>query len=121
MALHYKRVSLAVLSTCSHWIMPSAAKTKHLVSLVSLVILVVSLGAARTSIGLIQTNTNNVGCKFFILTAPRANISTSLTDCNVRTCTCKLSVATAAIATICLAMLTVIELISVAFKTHVKV
>ena len=95
-----------------------ATEIKQAVSVASLTVLVLSLGAAGTSLGLIHTNTNSgVYCKFFITESQATNAS--LHNYNVPTC--KLSLASAAIATICLAMLTVIELISVAFKTHVKV
>ena len=89
---------------------------KHL-SIVSLVVLVVSLGAAGTSLGLINANTDSgTYCNFFVRDSQARNIS--LYNYNVPTC--KLSLATATIATICLAMLTAIELISVVFNTHVK-
>ena len=89
---------------------------KKLLSIVSLVVLV-SLGAAGTSLGLINANTySGTRCNFFVSDSQARN--TSLYNYNVPTC--KLSIATATIATICLAMLTAIELISVAFKTHVK-
>ena len=97
-----------------NWIMD---EIKKLLSIVSLVVLVVSLGAAGTSLGLINANTySGIFCNFFVSDSQARN--TSLYNYNVPTC--KLSVATATIATICLAMLTAIELISVAFKTHVK-
>ena len=95
-----------------------AAEVKQAVSVASLAVLILSLGAAGTSLGLIHANTNSgVYCKFFITESQAMNAS--LHNYNVPTC--KLSLASAAIATICLAMLTAIELISVAFKTHVKV
>ena len=95
-----------------------AAEIKQAVSVASLAVLVLSLGASGTSLGLIQANTENGAyCKFFITESQAMNAS--LHNYNVPTC--KLSLATATIATICLAMLTVIELISVALKTHVKV
>ena len=93
-------------------------EVKKLLPIVSLVVLVVSLGAAGTSLGLINANTDSgTYCKFFVSDSQARN--ESLYNYNVPTC--KLSVATATIATIYLAMLTAIELISVAFKTHVKV
>ena len=97
-----------------NWIMD---EIKKLLSIVSLVVLVVSLGAAGASLGLINANTySGTCCQFFVSDSQARN--RSLYNYNVPTC--KLSVATATIATICLAMLTAIELISVAFKTHVK-
>ena len=95
-----------------------ATEIKQAVSVASLTVLVLSLGAAGASLGFIQANTySGVYCKFFI-TEPQA---TDASLHNYKTHACKLSLASATIATICLAMLTVIELISVAFKTHVKV
>ena len=95
-----------------------ATEIKQAVSVASLTVLVLSLGAADASLGFIQANTySGVYCKFFVTESQATNAS--LHNYNVPTC--KLSLTTATIAAICLAMLTVIELISVAFKTHVKV
>ena len=97
--------------------MPSADKVKQIFSFASLVILFLSLGAAGTSLGLIQANTNNgVACYFFISHTQAMN--SSLRNYNVPTC--KLSIASATIAIICLALLTAIELISVLFKISIK-
>ncbi|XP_019856185.1 PREDICTED: uncharacterized protein LOC105313950 isoform X7 [Amphimedon queenslandica] len=97
--------------------MPRASTVKQVLSLVTFVILLLSLGAAGTSLGLIRTNTNDgVTCYFFITYAQAMN--SSLVDYNVPTC--KLSVASATIATICLALLTAIELISVLFQINIK-
>ena len=100
-------------------IMPSAENIKRVLSFASLAILFVSLGAAGTSLGLLQANTNNgvyATCHFFITHTQAMN--SSLYNYNVPTC--KLSIASATIATICLALLTAIELISVSFKINVK-
>ena len=78
--------------------MPNVAAVKKIPPIILLVILVLSLGAASTSLGLIKTNV-------------------AIYD---STPSYKLSLACAIIATICLAMLTVIELVSVAFKIEVK-
>ena len=76
---------------------------KKLLSIVSLVVLVVSLGAAGTSLGLINANTySGMYCNFFVSNSQARN--ESLYNYNIPTC--KLSIATATIATICLAMLT---------------
>ncbi|XP_019856183.1 PREDICTED: uncharacterized protein LOC105313950 isoform X5 [Amphimedon queenslandica] len=99
--------------------MPSADNIKQIFSLASFVILFLSLGAAGTSLGLLQANTNNgvyAICHFFISYTQAMN--SSLLNYNVPTC--KLSIASAAIATICLALLTAIELISVSFQIYVK-
>ena len=97
--------------------MPSAATIKHTISIVSLVVLLVSLGAASTSLGLIHTNTNGgLMCKFFVTESQAKNASAL----NYNVPTCKLSLASSIIATVCLAILTVIELISVAFQKTVK-
>ncbi|XP_019856184.1 PREDICTED: uncharacterized protein LOC105313950 isoform X6 [Amphimedon queenslandica] len=97
--------------------MPSADNMKQIFSIASLVILFLSLGAAGTSLGFLQANTNNgASCRFYISHSQAMN--SSLVDYNVPTC--KLSIASAAIATICLALLTAIELISVSFKINVK-
>uniref|UniRef100_A0A1X7U3Q4 Uncharacterized protein n=1 Tax=Amphimedon queenslandica TaxID=400682 RepID=A0A1X7U3Q4_AMPQE len=96
-----------------------ADNMKQIFSFASLVILFLSLGAAGTSLGLLQANTNNgvyATCHFFISYTQAMN--SSLVNYNVPTC--KLSIASATIATICLALLTAIELISVSFKIYVK-
>uniref|UniRef100_A0A1X7U438 MARVEL domain-containing protein n=1 Tax=Amphimedon queenslandica TaxID=400682 RepID=A0A1X7U438_AMPQE len=64
---------------------------KQILSVVPLAVLLLSLGAAGISLGLLQANTDN-----------------------------GLSIASATIATICLALLTAIELISVSFQIYVK-
>uniref|UniRef100_A0A1X7SJD3 MARVEL domain-containing protein n=1 Tax=Amphimedon queenslandica TaxID=400682 RepID=A0A1X7SJD3_AMPQE len=97
--------------------MPRASTVKQILSLVTFVILLLSLGAAGTSLGLIRANTNDgVTCGFFITYAQAMN--SSLVNYNVPTC--KLSIASATIATICLALLTAIELISVLFQINIK-
>ena len=99
--------------------MPSAAIVKRIFSLATFVILLVSLGATGTSLGLIQANTskaNGVSCYFFITYSQAMN--SSLYNYNVPTC--KLSIASATIATICLALLTAIELISLLFEINAK-
>ena len=92
---------------------------KQILSVVPLAVLLLSLGAAGTSLGLLQANTNNglySRCHFFITYTQAMN--SSLYNYNLPTC--KLSVASATIATICLALLTAIELISVSLKINVK-
>ena len=97
--------------------MPSTENNNQFLSLVTFVILLVSLGAAGTSLGLLQVNTNNgLACSFFITESQLRD--SSLANYNVPTC--KLSIASATIATICLALLTTIELISVLFKINAK-
>ncbi|XP_019861039.1 PREDICTED: uncharacterized protein LOC109589389 [Amphimedon queenslandica] len=78
--------------------MPSTQK----LSIASFVILFVSLGAAATSLGLIQD-----------LNCPRW-------WCDDETSIWQLGIASSIIATICLGLLTVIELISVLCQTNVK-
>ena len=97
--------------------MPNAEIIKQILSVAPLTVLLLSLGAAGTSLGLIQANTNNgVDCYFFITYTQAMN--TSLINYNVPTC--KLSIASATIAIICLALLTAIELIGALFKIHIK-
>ena len=97
--------------------MPRASIVKQVLSLATFVILLLSLGAAGTSLGLIQANTNNgASCRFFVSYSQLIN--KSLYNYNVPTC--KLSIASAAIATICLALLTAIELIIVLFEINAK-
>ena len=56
--------------------MPSAATVKQIISLATFVILLVSLGAAGTSLGLIQANTRNgADCYFFITYSQVTNSS----------------------------------------------
>ena len=97
--------------------MPSAAIFKQIVSLATFVILLVSLGAAGTSLGLIQANTRNGAACYFYISYSQA-MNSSLVNYSVPTC--KLSMASAIIGTICLALLTAIELISVLFEINVK-
>ena len=95
----------------------NAEKIKQILSVASLAVLFVSLGAAGTSLGLIQANTSNgASCHFFVSYSQLIN--ESLYNYNVPTC--KLSIASATIATICLALLTAIELISVLFTMDIK-
>ena len=97
--------------------MTRAANNNQVLSQAFFVILLVSLGAAGTSLGLIQANTSNgVACYFFI--NYNQTKDSSLVYYNVPTC--KLSMASATIAIICLALLTAIELISVFFNINVK-
>ncbi|XP_019861689.1 PREDICTED: uncharacterized protein LOC109590209 [Amphimedon queenslandica] len=96
--------------------MPSAAK--QVLSLAHFVILLLSLGAASTSLGLIQANTNNGMLCFFFLTYSQVIADDAGPTFNMPTC--KLSIASAAIATTCLALLTAIELISVLYQTNIK-
>ena len=96
--------------------MPSAAK--QVLSVASFVILLVSLGAAGTSLGLIQANTNNGMLCYFFVTYSQIVAVSDLATFNVPTC--RLSIASAIIATICLALLTAMELISVLYQTNVK-
>ncbi|XP_019856344.1 PREDICTED: uncharacterized protein LOC109584885 [Amphimedon queenslandica] len=81
--------------------MPSRQK----LSIASFVILFVSLGAAATSLGLIQ----GTNCPQWSCDDEYENISIW-----------QLSIASSIIATICLGLLTVIELISVLYQTNVK-
>ncbi|XP_019856335.1 PREDICTED: uncharacterized protein LOC109584879 isoform X1 [Amphimedon queenslandica] len=97
--------------------MPSEALVKQIFSVASFVILLVSLGAAGTSLGLLQANTDNgVRCFFFVSYTQAMN--TSLVNYNVPTC--KLGIASATIAIICLALLTAIELFSLLFEINAK-
>ena len=99
--------------------MPSSSgpRIKQNLSVASLVLLFVSLGAAGASLGLIQANTNNGAlCNFFISYSQLIN--ESLYNYNIPTC--KLSIASATIAIICLALLTAIELISVLYAMDIK-
>ena len=106
-------IALSLINT----IMPSAENIKQIFSVASLAVLLLSLGAAGTSLGLLQANTNNgASCRFYISYTQATN--RTLTNYNVPTC--KLSIASATIAIICLALLTAIELISVLFKINVK-
>uniref|UniRef100_A0A1X7SP78 G-protein coupled receptors family 1 profile domain-containing protein n=1 Tax=Amphimedon queenslandica TaxID=400682 RepID=A0A1X7SP78_AMPQE len=90
-----------------------AANNNQVLFLAFFVILLVSLGAAGTSLGLLQANTDNgVACYFFINYSQV--MDSSLVNYNVPTC--KLSIASATITTICLALLTAIELISVSIS-----
>ncbi|XP_019856179.1 PREDICTED: uncharacterized protein LOC105313950 isoform X1 [Amphimedon queenslandica] len=114
---HTAHISYFIIITNS--IMPSADNMKQIFSFASLVILFLSLGAAGTSLGLLQANTNNgvyAICHFFISYSQA--MDSDLINYNVPTC--KLSIASATIAIICLALLTAIELISVSFKIYVK-
>ena len=105
----------SVQTTESDITMPSAVK--QILSVASLAILFVSLGAAGTSLGLIQANTyNGVDCYFFITYTQAMN--RNLVNYNVPTC--KFSIASATIAVICLALLTAIELIGALFKINIK-
>ena len=97
--------------------MLSADNIKQILSVASPVILFVSLGAAGTSLGLIQANTSNGAKCYFFITDSQLEDS-SLINYNVPTC--KLSIASATIAIICLALLTAIELISVLFEINAK-
>ena len=102
-------------------------------------VLLLTLGLAITSVAFIQSNTEGGSrCYFFVSekdarvtrrTYARYHLSTIysrspeiltslLGNYNVQTC--KLSLATATIATTCLAMLTVIELISIVFQLTPK-
>ncbi|XP_019856187.1 PREDICTED: uncharacterized protein LOC109584772 [Amphimedon queenslandica] len=95
----------------------SGSRIKNNLSVASLALLFVSLGAAGTSLGLIQANTSNgASCNFFITYSQLIN--ESLYNYNVPTC--KLSIASATIATICLALLTAIELFSVLYSMDIK-
>ena len=99
--------------------MPKTSTVKRVFSSANFVILLLSLGAAGTSLGLIQANTYHHGdlkCLFFISYTQAMN--SSLVNYNVPTC--KLSIASATIATICLALLTANELIIVLFKINAK-
>ena len=108
--------------------MPTAALVKQVLSLATFVILLVSLVAAGTSLGLLQANIhiqNQFGqtCLFFINYSQGISLIQSdevTVDFSLNVPTCKLSIASAAIATICLALLTAIELISVLFQIKVK-
>ena len=88
--------------------MPNVAAVKKPAPIISLVILTLSLGAVGTSLGLIKTISYDY-CRIDFSNSHRS------------TSACKLNLAGAIIATICLAMLTVIELVSVAFKIEVQV
>ena len=72
--------------------------------------LICSLGAAGTSFGLIQANTESgTNCRLFITDSQARN--RSLLNYNVSTC--QLSLASIIIATMCLALLSFIELVKV--------
>ena len=93
--------------------MPATTTVLTALQIATLAVLVVSLGLTGTSLGLIQANTfGGAYCELFVSESQAINIS--LHNYNVPTC--KLSLASAAIATVCLAILTVIELISVVFQ-----
>ena len=99
--------------------MPRASIVKQVLSLATFVTLLLSLGAAGTSLGLIQANAyyhGDLKCHFFISYTQAMN--SSLVNYNAPTC--KLSIASATIATICLALLTAIELIIVLFEINAK-
>ena len=106
--------------------MPTAALVKQILSLATFVILLVSLGAAGTSLGLIQANIDipiiyDGACYFFLNYSQAISlIGSDDSDIIFNVSSCKLSIASATIATICLALLTAIELISVSFHINIK-
>ena len=106
--------------------MPTAALVKQILSLATFVILLVSLGAAGTSLGLIQANNPTQfiyeGVCFFFVNYSQAIsfIDSRASGFNFNVPTCKLSIASATIATICLALLTAFQLISVSFHINIK-
>ncbi|XP_019863380.1 PREDICTED: uncharacterized protein LOC109592356 [Amphimedon queenslandica] len=106
--------------------MPTAALVKQVLSLATFVILLVSLGATGTSLGLLQANlpiqsAYGKACFFFINYSQAISLIESETpDFKFNMPTCKLSIASATIATICLVLLTAIELISVLYQINVK-
>lgn len=82
-----------------------------------LAIFIASLGAAGTSLGLIQANTQNgAHCKLFVSETQARNFN--LHNYNIPTC--KLSLAGATIATASIALLTVIEIVKVVSQTTTK-
>ena len=108
--------------------MPTAAAiVKQILSLATFVILLVSLGAAGTSLGLLQANipTQTIygGVCFFFVNYSQAIslIESDYPAINLNQPTCKLSIASATIATICLALLTAFQLISVSFRIDLNV
>ncbi|XP_019861038.1 PREDICTED: uncharacterized protein LOC109589388 [Amphimedon queenslandica] len=106
--------------------MPTAALVKQVLSLATFVILLVSLVAAGTSLGLLQANIPTLfvyekACFFFLNYSQAISlIELEYPDFNSNAPTCKLSIASATIATICLALLTAFQLISVSFQINVK-
>ena len=106
--------------------MPTAALVKQVLSLATFVILLVSLVSAGTSLGLLQANlptqsAYGEACFFFINYSQAISIIESDSpDFSLNVPTCKLSIASATIATICLALLTAFQLCSVSFQINVK-
>uniref|UniRef100_A0A1X7U2U1 Uncharacterized protein n=1 Tax=Amphimedon queenslandica TaxID=400682 RepID=A0A1X7U2U1_AMPQE len=106
--------------------MPTAALVKQVLSLATFVILLVSLVAAGTSLGLLQANISTEfvywkACFLFINYSQAISILESdYPDFNFNVPTCKLSIASATIATVCLALLTAFQLCSVSFQINVK-
>uniref|UniRef100_A0A1X7SPQ2 Uncharacterized protein n=1 Tax=Amphimedon queenslandica TaxID=400682 RepID=A0A1X7SPQ2_AMPQE len=108
--------------------MPTAALVKQVLSLATFVTLLVSLVAAGTSLSLLQANipaksVYGEACFFFVNYSQAMSLiqpQPDHPDFNFNVPTCKLSIASATIATICLALLTAIELISVSFQINVK-
>ena len=99
--------------------MPKTELIKQILSVAPLTVLVLSLGAAGTSLGLLQANIDNGAyaiCHFFITYTQAMN--SSLYNYNLPTC--RLSIASATIATICLVLLTAIELINLLFEINAK-
>ena len=82
-----------------------------------LVTLVLSLGLAFTSLGMLYSNTYGGAYCFFYVSESQAR-NYSLSNYNIPTC--KLSLASSAIPTICLSILTLIEIISVIFQLPIK-
>ncbi|XP_019856341.1 PREDICTED: uncharacterized protein LOC109584882 [Amphimedon queenslandica] len=111
--------------------MPTAALVKQVLSLATFVTLLLSLVVAGTSLGLLQANlptqsAYGEACFLFINYPQAVSIIQSafvnpiLVDFNFNSSTCKLSIASAFIATICLALLTAFQLCSVSFQINVK-
>ena len=98
--------------------MPSCLGNKVAVSssVIYSAILVLSLAVSSASLGLLQANVfNGQFCFFFF------KESDEVSDIfNPNTSTCKLSVASIAIATICLSILATIQLVRVVFQASIK-
>ena len=80
-------------------------------------ILVLSLAVSSASLGLLQANVfNGQICPFFFKKSDEFSDAVF----NPNTSTCKLSVASIAIATICLSILATIQLVRVVFQASIK-
>ena len=117
---------MSILVLDSLYNMPTITLVKQILSGVTFVILLLSLGAAGTSLGFLQANIPTTimyqGVCYFFLNYSQAIslIDPDDSDTIINVSTCKLSIASASIATICLALLTAFELISVSFHINIK-